>query len=811
MTTCTRTDCDAFPDGVVDADGFCESCFRGPLESGAERDGGGNRERCVRSDCPGGLLGDDGFCETCFREPAAGAAPTVQPTIWHRVAWESSQPTKTKSGQPVKPARPAAAAAAAGGPVAWVFPTGARARAAQTGARLGLDVVDIPPVPSRDPREALLDEAALQDQGRRCANPDCRASLELVAAPTDPVTGDLGPLVLPERCQDCDTPVSWRLPLESGETVGQYEIQGCIGRGGQGLVYLAHDLNLDGDPVAVKGLRDSANHRALAAERRTLIKVRHPDIVDIRNFVQRRDPFSGRLDGYIVMELLDGESLADKARAAGGTLPVAKALAYVLGTLPALGYLHTSGLVYGDYKPPNVMQIGDRVKLVDLGAVSPIGRLSDGQIWATRGFTAPEVLRHGASTAASDIYSVGRTLAALTMRFPMVDDRGAELPIPDPGGQPALARHESFYRLLVRATAPDPAQRFSSAAQLAGQMAGVLREVAALEDGGPHPAPSALFTPERGFLGAGTADRIDAARAVLTLPLPRPDERDPAAGFLETVGALRPREAAARLAQAPRKTPEVLLRLALTRIELGDLDGAGSALDDAAAAAPGDWRLLWYRGLLDLARDHGEAAWPSFATLRNALPGEQAPKLALAVCAETRKAYELAQHYYRTVWRTDDTFVGAAFGVARCYVADSKRPADDQPIKVLERIPAHLYAHREARIEALRLRLARPDLDLDGLREAVRRLGGLGLDGEQRLTLEVEAWLAARDWLARQPRDAPVQTLSDLSPDPVELRGDTIGRELERAYLGLRDMTPSRRKRADYVHRAHQARPRTRW
>lgn len=816
MTACLRPDCSG---GVLGDDGICEVCFRGPVGVFGVI---GVGSRCARPDCAGGGLDADGICEVCFRAPVAAAAggALVEPPPWHHVPWE-------RGGHP-----PAAE------PLAFPAPLGA-ARHVPGGSELGLGIVDIPPAPPRTPEEALLGDPAELDEEGRCPNPACRAPIHdpdaagaaagahepgyessglpgahTMAADLDALSDERAPNAAsadaPARgfCPKCGSAFTSRPPLRAGETIGQYRIRGCVGRGGQGWVYLAGDLNLDEDPVALKGLRDAAYSDVLAAERSTLIAVRHRDIVDIRNFVQRRDPRTGRLDGFIVLEFLDGLSLEDKARRAGGTLPVAEALSYILATLPALGYLHDSGLVYGDFKPPNVMQVGDRVKLVDLGAVSEIGRPAHSRTWVTRGFAAPEILRKAGPSVASDLYSVGRTLAALTVRFPMADQSGASLPLPDPDDEPVFARYESFYRLLRRATAPEPADRFGSAARFAEQVTGVLREVVALDDDRPSPMPSALFTLERGGPDTDLRTPVDPVATALALPAPRPDDTDPAAGFLHTVTATEADDLVRLLAAAPRRTVEVELRLVPAHLALRDFDAARTALR-AAALAPGadphDWRLRWYRGLIDLARGRAEQAWQAFAAIRDALPGEPAPKLALAACAESLRAHELARHYYRTVWRTDDTFVGAAFGVARSYVADPAHGTDEQPVKVLEAIPNQLHHHSAARVEALRLRLDRPDLNLDGLREAVRRFRELRLEEEQRLLLEVRLWEAARG-LARRGAAAPDERLLD-----VALTEDDIGRRLERTHLALRRYAPTRRERVERVRAAHAARPKTRW
>jgi serine/threonine-protein kinase PknG len=747
---------------------------------------------CVRADCQGGGAGaidESGFCDHCNRAaapllaavpgprwvPSPAAAWPADPPIWDRVAWET-------------PGRPGGDRTAP-----LTFPPGLPARPLGR-AELGMGVFAIPPVPPRDPRSLLIDDPA--EASRRCPRPACREPLGRGA------DGRPGPLE--GECPACGTRYSFWPALHQGEVLGQYEVLGCIGYGGQGSVYLASDANLDSSLVAIKGQRgyaSDASQAAAIAERQTLIALRHPDIVDIRNFIQRPDPASGRVNGYIVMEFLDGESLADKI--ADRRLPVAQAVSYILAVLPALGYLHESGLLYGDFKPANVMQVRDRIKLIDLGGVTRIDNSGRYKPVATRGFVAPEVRQTYRPTVRSDLYAVGRTLAVLTMPFDHAEEH--ETTLPAPASSAVLAQHESFYRFLRRATDPDPARRFGSAAAMAGQLAGVLREVVTVDSLRPlPPMPSARFTTERDVVTIVARPARDAAAA---LPVPLPDDTDPAAAFLETVTAADPDEVIAQLRAAPAASIEVAFQRALAGMSQPDFTGDGPVLEVPPGADPDDWRFTWYRGLGDLAAGRLTQAWVSFAEIRDLLPGELAPKLALAVCAELLEAPALARHYYETVWRAGRGYVGAAFGVARTYAAEPGEGSTDDAIEVLESIPESLRHQATARMEALTLRLQRPGLSEAGLHEAADRLQKLGLQGEQALRQRIKLWGAARDWLTAG--GVPAGTARPLLGVP--LAPDALGRALEGAYLGLRRFVPDRRDRVDLVRRAHAVRPRTRW
>ena len=208
------------------------------------------------------------------------------------------------------------------------------------------------------------------------------------------------------------------------------------------------------------------------AERQFLAEVTHPGIVKIYNFVEHDDKH-GNPVGYIVMEYVGGLSLKQATRHTktdGARLPVAEAIGFTLEILPALSYLHANGLVYNDLKPENIMVTEDQLKLIDLGAVSPIN--SFGYLYGTPGYQAPEIVRTG-PTVASDIYTVGRTLASMTLRMRTRKGRYIDgLPENDP----VLAEYDSFGRLLRRAIDPDPRRRFQSSEEMASQLMGVLRE-----------------------------------------------------------------------------------------------------------------------------------------------------------------------------------------------------------------------------------------------------------------------------------------------------------------------------------------------
>ncbi|SCD99600.1 serine/threonine-protein kinase PknG, partial [Streptomyces sp. BpilaLS-43] len=358
--------------------------------------------------------------------------------------------------------------------------------------RLGAGLVLVPDVPRPDPRTAVMENPEVPERKRFCSRSDC-------GAPVGRARGER-PGRTEGFCTKCGHPYSFVPKLHSGDVVhGQYEVAGCLAHGGLGWVYLAVDRAVSDRWVVLKGLLDTGDQDAMAAaisERRFLAEIEHSNIVRIYNFVEHLDQRTGSLDGYIVMEYVGGKALKEIAngrRTPDGRrdpLPVEQACAYGIEALEALGHLHSRNLLYCDFKVDNAIQTEDQLKLIDMGAVR---RMDDDEsaIYGTVGYQAPEVAEAGPSVA-SDLYTVARTLAVLTFDFQGYTNVFVDS-LPDPDNIEVFRRYESFYRLLVRATDPDPARRFASASEMAEQLTGVLREVVAVQTGRPRPALSTLF------------------------------------------------------------------------------------------------------------------------------------------------------------------------------------------------------------------------------------------------------------------------------------------------------------------------------
>lgn len=678
-------------------------------------------------------------------------------------------------------------------PAAWSAPAqpGSTSGRSRRGL-LGAGLVEVPPVPYRDPAEAVLDNPMVAERRRfcRCGEPVGRGR-------------GGGPGRTEGFCPRCGAAYSFLPKLRPGELVGgQYEVLGCLAHGGLGWVYLARDRNVNDRWVVLKGLLDTDDPAAgavAAAEKAFLAEVEHPNIVRIYNFVQHPEPRTFAPVGYIVMEYVGGRSLKDvllEHRDKHGqdtALPLGQAIAYALEVLRAMGYLHALGLLYCDLKPDNAIQAEEQLKLIDLGGVR---RMEDftSAIYGTVGYQAPEISGLGPSVS-SDLFTVGRTLAVLSFPFRhFTTTYAADLP---PREQvPVLRDNESYDRFLRRATARDPFARFTDAGEMAEQLTGVLREVLSAEDGEARPAPSALFGPERRTVSGDLTPR----RAVRALPVPilAPTGEGvpaPAAGDDDPVAVLAAL-ASANLADAP---VELLLRKAVAHIELSGRDEARQVL---AGLPPGDWRADWCHAMAALSAGEAAEARAGFDALYSLLPGELAPKLALAFCCELLGDLPAAQRYYEAVWRTGRSHVSAAFGLSRVRLAAGDRPGAVGALDSVPPVSSQRQAAGMSAIRALVLGRSPANLAEDDLLDAGRRLDRLRLDAERHGTLAADILDAALGWVLAGHSSTAV-----LLGHPLTERGLRTG--LERTYRTLARLCDDTPERHRLITRANAVRPRT--
>jgi serine/threonine protein kinase/ABC-type transport system substrate-binding protein len=255
----------------------------------------------------------------------------------------------------------------------------------------------------------------------------------------------------------------------AGSEIGPYRIEGSLGQGGMGVVYLARDLRLD-RPVALKLLspelgEDRRFRARFERESRLAASIDHGGIIPIYE--------AGDADGllYIAMRYVDGSDLAALLRR-DGPLEPARAVDLVGQLAGALDAAHERGLIHRDVKPSNALVAREgHVYLADFGLTKTSGpdtATASGQVVGTVAYMAPEVIRGEEPTAASDLYALGCVLfECLTGEVPYPGPNAAtviygHLELPPPG----VPDRPAFDPVIARALAKDPAKRYASGAEL---------------------------------------------------------------------------------------------------------------------------------------------------------------------------------------------------------------------------------------------------------------------------------------------------------------------------------------------------------
>ena len=335
-----------------------------------------------------------------------------------------------------------------------------------------------------------------------------------------------------------------------GLVVGRYRIVEQLGAGGMGVVYRARDTELERD-VALKFLapsataNDSARQRLLR-EARSISALNHPHICQV--FEIGRD--EGR--DFIAMEWVPGKTL--QSRITAGGLPPASVIRHGRQIASALAHAHERGVIHRDLKSANVMVTpeGD-VKVLDFGlarqVVSAAGDASDelsltaeGLIVGTPAYFAPEVLRGGKASPASDLWAFGVVLYEMASgRLPfhgqtvigtcqaILNDEPPKLPERVPPG---------LRSIVQRCLAKEPAQRYRSAGEVVAALEAVHSDTSGHEidvSGARKPRPSAALAwaalpllllalgavayLERDRLFGGSAASAPPIRSLAVLPL----------------------------------------------------------------------------------------------------------------------------------------------------------------------------------------------------------------------------------------------------------------------------------------------------
>ncbi|MBE1485307.1 serine/threonine-protein kinase [Plantactinospora soyae] len=369
--------------------------------------------------------------------------------------------------------------------------------------------------------------------------------------------------------------------IHGTELVGErYRLVEELGEGGMSVVWRGHDEVL-GRPVAVKMLtprlaNDQTFRHGLRVEARAAARLSHPHITGVYDYGE--SVRFGRTVPYVVMELVDGESLANRLDREG-TLPWRDAVVVTAQVAAALATAHARGVVHRDITPGNVMLTEMGAKVVDFGISALVGERdgdADGELYGTPAYLAPERLTQGEVCPATDVYALGLLLyRMLTGRLPWRAATRTQMlrahlhldpaPMPPVPGLPS-----EVVTLAARSLAKVPADRPGSAelARTLSRVAGVAVPLA-----GPG-------RPESGQPGqpgqpGPAVPMVDAGTAILS--------RTTATGALALPGPRRRRFPA--WAGTPLRTAAVGVGLlaATGAVWMGTRDAAAPAGGDAGA------------------------------------------------------------------------------------------------------------------------------------------------------------------------------------------------------------------------------------
>jgi serine/threonine protein kinase len=252
--------------------------------------------------------------------------------------------------------------------------------------------------------------------------------------------------------------------------IGRFEVIRELGRGAQGVVYLARDPRLDRQ-VAIKTLRagSSAQNDGLLREAKTVSNLQHPNIIPLY------DLGSHEGEPYLVYAYIEGETLAQLLKRSGA-LSMAVSARIVADVLDALTSAHGQGVMHLDIKPANVMiSSGGQQLVMDFGIARTISQSPDaaGGITGTPQYMAPETISAQGAEFRSDLFSVGVMLYEMVTGTPVVESGNAFQILNRNAHEKADAPStrnvkvdEKLEWIILKAIAKKPEERFSSAATM---------------------------------------------------------------------------------------------------------------------------------------------------------------------------------------------------------------------------------------------------------------------------------------------------------------------------------------------------------
>jgi hypothetical protein len=487
----------------------------------------------------------------------------------------------------------------------------------------------------------------------------------------------------------------------TSQHIGNYVLGKMVGEGGMGQVYLA-EHPLIGHRIAVKVLHpecaaDPENVRRFFQEARAVNDIRHENIVDIIDYGTIEGTDASTTGGasrivYLMMELLEGESLARRIERGGFT--TAEIVHIFTQCCSALSASHRKGIVHRDLKPDNIYVVrrGDDasfVKVLDFGIAKLIGpsttesgKTRQGVVLGTPAYMSPEQCAGlGELDGRSDVYSLGVVMyECLTGRIPFGGgvSQIVAAHLAQPPLHPSVLIHSidpALEAVVLRAMEKDPDRRFQTMDEMGGALAATARS--------PTRAPATRRRRLAVALGTGAAAVVAAG---LTLALgTRPGPARPGDADAVAVATREPADASAPPGPAPVRatTPPPALDAAATLAPALDAptpqDPRAAAYDAfVTAAQAGDVATAVdrWRHIPEASEYHGRGL-SEYTQLRDswvaAREGEASKLIAEGRCDES---VQLAHQVHDLF---PERAAGAIAIAARCRPADPRRPRPQPP------------------------------------------------------------------------------------------------------------------------------------
>ena len=300
-------------------------------------------------------------------------------------------------------------------------------------------------------------------------NRDVTTRLSNISSRISMLKSESPPVVHPASTEKSESPPTV-MQAAQANIGGRYKLEKELGRGGMGVVYLAHDTQLD-RPVALKFLGDFIDHsdefrQRFTREARTAARIAHPNIISIY------DINSSRGKAYIAMEYVEGGSLYRYIRTKGKLSPRETANIFVQ-VCSALAAIHEAGIVHRDIKPDNILIAkGGLVKITDFGlAKAEDVRLTrTGALMGTPSYMAPEQVLGKETDPRSDIYSLGLVLhECLTGKTVFTGEDVLEKQLNETPKPPSAFTDgipEALDRIVMNCVAKKPEARYQTARAL---------------------------------------------------------------------------------------------------------------------------------------------------------------------------------------------------------------------------------------------------------------------------------------------------------------------------------------------------------